>query len=148
MEKQLLNVRNASVSHCVKNSSLTIIWNNLGLSNYKQYEKEAWIKKKKKKNNTCYNFKRNYVVSYSKESSYSYAFVTSLNNSIVLGRIFFWTFIERCFLCFFLNSRFLLINLIRQTKLFQMILSDKFLKQSDTETFLKFNSCFSTEFER
>ena len=27
-----------------------------------------------------------------------------------------------------------------------MILSDKFLKESDTETFLKFNSCFSTEY--
>ena len=35
VEKQLLNFRNAFVSHCIKNSSLTIIWNNLGLSNYK-----------------------------------------------------------------------------------------------------------------
>ena len=32
VEKQLLNFRNASVSHCFRNSSLTIIWNNLGLS--------------------------------------------------------------------------------------------------------------------
>ena len=31
-EKQLLNFRNASVSHCFRNSSLTITWNNLGLS--------------------------------------------------------------------------------------------------------------------
>ena len=37
---------------------------------------------------------------------------------------------------------------IRQTKLFQMIVSDEFLKQRDTEAFLKFDSCFSTEFER
>ena len=29
-----------------------------------------------------------------------------------------------------------------------MIVSDEFLKQCDTEAFLKFNSCFSTEFER
>ena len=27
---RLLNFRNASVSHCFRNSSLTIIWNNLG----------------------------------------------------------------------------------------------------------------------
>ena len=38
-------------------------------------------------------------------------------------------------------------DLFDRPKLFQMILSDKFLKQSDTETFLKFNNCFSTEFE-
>ena len=37
---------------------------------------------------------------------------------------------------------------IRQPKLFQMIVSDEFLKQCDTEAFLKFNSCFSTEFAR
>ena len=29
-----------------------------------------------------------------------------------------------------------------------MIVSDEFLKQCDTEAFFKFNSCFSTEFER
>ena len=29
-----LNFKNASVSHCFRNSSLTIIWNNLDLSNY------------------------------------------------------------------------------------------------------------------
>ena len=37
--KQLLNFRNASVSHCFGNSSLTIVWNNLGLSNYKRMER-------------------------------------------------------------------------------------------------------------
>ena len=31
-------------------------------------------------------------------------------------------------------------------KLFQMIVSDQFLKQRETEAFLKLNSCFSTEF--
>ena len=39
-EKQLSNFRNVSVSHCFKNSSMTIIWNNLGLS-YQMYEKES-----------------------------------------------------------------------------------------------------------
>ena len=29
-----------------------------------------------------------------------------------------------------------------------MIVSDEFLIQCDTEAFLKFNSCFSSEFER
>ena len=33
-------------------------------------------------------------------------------------------------------------------KLFQMIVSDEFLKQCETEAFLKFNSSFSTEFAR
>ena len=40
VEKQLLSFRNASVSHCFRNSSLTIIWNNLGLSNYKRMNLE------------------------------------------------------------------------------------------------------------
>ena len=31
-------------------------------------------------------------------------------------------------------------------KLSQMIVSDEFLKQCETEAFLKFNGCFSTEF--
>ena len=39
VEKRLLNFRNASVSHCFRNSSLTIIWNNLGLSNYKRMKR-------------------------------------------------------------------------------------------------------------
>ena len=55
------------MSHCVRNSSLTIIWNNLGLSNYKHIKRKLGLKKKTDKN-TCYNFKRNYVVPYSKES--------------------------------------------------------------------------------
>ena len=50
---------------------------------------------------------------------------------------------------FFLNSRFLFIYLWQdRPKLFQMIVSNEFLKQRDTEAFLKFDSCFSTEFER
>ena len=36
VEKQPLNFRNASVSHCFRNSSLTIIWNNLSMCNYKR----------------------------------------------------------------------------------------------------------------
>ena len=55
----------AYVSHCVKNSSLTIVWNNLGLSNYKHMKRKLGLKNKQK---TCYNFKRNYVVPYSKEN--------------------------------------------------------------------------------
>ena len=33
--KLVLNFRNASVAHCFRNLSLTVIWNNSGLSNYK-----------------------------------------------------------------------------------------------------------------
>ena len=40
VEKQLLNFRNASVSHCFRNSSRTVIWNNLGLSNYKRMKRK------------------------------------------------------------------------------------------------------------
>ena len=64
VEKQLLNFRNASVSHCFRNSSLTIIWNNLGLSNYRCMKTNLEFRKK----NTCYNSKRNYSIPCSKES--------------------------------------------------------------------------------
>ena len=46
VEKQLLNFRNASVSHCFRNLSLTIIWNNLGLSNYKRIKRNLEFRKK------------------------------------------------------------------------------------------------------
>ena len=89
VETQLLHFKNASVSHCFRNSSLTIIWNNLGLSNYNCMKKEAWIKKKTTAKNTCYNFKKELFSSlFKRGSSYSNAFVASLNHSIVLGRIF------------------------------------------------------------
>ena len=48
VEKQLLNFRNASVSHCCRISSLTIIWDNLGLPNYKRMKKNLEFRK-----NTC-----------------------------------------------------------------------------------------------
>ena len=51
VEKQLLSFRNASVSRCFRNSSLTIIWNNLGLSNYKSMKRNLEFRKK----HTCYN---------------------------------------------------------------------------------------------
>ena len=86
VEKQLLNFWNASVLHCFRNSSLTIIWNNLGLSNYKHMKRNLEFRKR----NTCYNSKG--------ESSCSDAFVESPKHSIVLGRIFCWAFIKRCFL--------------------------------------------------
>ena len=47
VEKQLLNFRNASVSQCFRNSSLAIIWNNLGLSNYKRMKRNINFEKKK-----------------------------------------------------------------------------------------------------
>ena len=46
VEKQLLNFRNASVSHCFRNSLLTIIWNNLDLSNYKRMKKNLEFREK------------------------------------------------------------------------------------------------------
>ena len=47
VEKQLFNFKNASVPHCFRNSSLTIIWNNLGLSYYKCMEEILNLQKKK-----------------------------------------------------------------------------------------------------
>ena len=64
VEKQPLSFRNASVSHCFRNSSLTIIWSNLGQSNYKRMKRNLEFRKK----NSCYNSKRNYSVPYSEES--------------------------------------------------------------------------------
>ena len=62
-EKQLLNFRNGSVSHCSRNLSLTVIWNNLGLSNYKCLKTNLEFRK-----NIFCNSKRNYSVPLSKES--------------------------------------------------------------------------------
>ena len=62
VEKQLLNFRNASVSHCFRNSSLTIIWKNLGLSNYKRMKRKLGLKK-----TLVIISKRKYLVPYSKE---------------------------------------------------------------------------------
>ena len=45
-EKRVLNFRNASVLHCFRNSSLTIIWNNLGLSNYKRMKRNLEFRKR------------------------------------------------------------------------------------------------------
>ena len=83
VNKQLKSFRNASVSHCFRNSSLTIIWNDFGLSDYKRMKRNLQFRK-----NTCYNSKRNYLVPCSKESPLTSTFVASLNHSIVLGRIF------------------------------------------------------------
>ena len=68
VEKQLLNFRNASVSHRFTNSSLTIIWNNLALSKYKRMSRNLEFRRR---NNTCYNSRRNYSVPNSKESPLS-----------------------------------------------------------------------------
>ena len=48
--KDLLNFRNASVSHCFRNSSLAIIWNNLGLSYYKRIKRNLEDEKSNSKN--------------------------------------------------------------------------------------------------
>ena len=45
VEKYLLNFRNASVSHCFGNLSLTIILNNLGLPNYKHMKRNLEFRK-------------------------------------------------------------------------------------------------------
>ena len=45
VEKQLLNFKSASVSHCFRNSSLTIISNNLGLSNYNRMKRKLGLNK-------------------------------------------------------------------------------------------------------
>ena len=47
VEKQLLNFKNASVSHCFRNLSLTIIWKTLGLSNYKRMKRDLEFREKK-----------------------------------------------------------------------------------------------------
>ena len=107
-----------SVSHCVSNSSLTIIWNNPGLSDYKHMKRKFGLKKNTNKN-TCYYFKRNYVVPYSKESHLTLMHLWHLSTIPS-----FWVeyFAERLlkdvsYMFFFLNSGFLLINLIRQTQI-------------------------------
>ena len=46
VEKRVLHFRNASVSHCFRNLSLTIIWNNVGLSYYKRMKKNLEFGKK------------------------------------------------------------------------------------------------------
>ena len=41
-------LHHGSASHCFRNSSLTIIWNNLGLSNYKLMKRNPGFRKKHK----------------------------------------------------------------------------------------------------
>ena len=45
VEKQRSNFRSASFSHCFRNLSLTIIWKNLSLSNYKRMKKNLKFRK-------------------------------------------------------------------------------------------------------
>ena len=104
--KQLLNFKNVSVSHCFRNSSLTIIWSNLSLSNYNRMKRKLGLKKQQQEH-TCFNFRKElFSPLFKRESSFSNAFVAPLNHSIVLGRIFCWTFIERCFLKYVFFSKF------------------------------------------
>ena len=46
IEKQVLNSRNASVSHCFRNLSLDIIWKKLGLSSYTPMKRNLEFRKK------------------------------------------------------------------------------------------------------
>ena len=46
VKEQLFNFRSASASHCFRNSSLPIIWNNLDLSNYKRIKRNLEFRKK------------------------------------------------------------------------------------------------------
>ena len=108
-QSKWLNFRNASVSHCFRKSLLTIIWNNLGLSDYKHMKK-------------ILNLEKNHLLQFKKElfsplfirvSPCSNAFVTSFNLTIILERIVLIS-IERYFLkyvFYFINSRFFLICL-------------------------------------
>ena len=48
VEKQVLNLRNTSFSHCFRNSSLTVIWNNLRLFNYKRIKINLEFGRKKR----------------------------------------------------------------------------------------------------
>ena len=58
--KQLFNFRNASVSHCLRNSLLTIIWNNLRLSNYKRIKRNLEFRKNAHiKETSLYNVQQN-----------------------------------------------------------------------------------------
>ena len=66
-----LNFKNASVSHSFRYSSLTIIWNNLDLSNYNRMKRKLGLKKNNNKNTPVVISKRNYLVPYSKESPLS-----------------------------------------------------------------------------
>ena len=84
VEKQLLNFSNASVSHYFRNLSLTIIWNNLGLSDYKRMERNLEFREK----NLLWFQKELISPLLERESSCFDAFVASLNHSMVLGRIF------------------------------------------------------------
>ena len=126
--KTLLNFKNASVSHCFRNSSLTIIWNNLGLSNYNRMKRKLGLKKKKTTKTTCYNFK--------KELS-STLFIRE--SRLALIHLWHLSTIPSFWAAYFAE---------RLLKVFQMIVSDEFLKQRDTKAFLKFDGCFSAEFER
>ena len=61
VEKQLLNIRNAFVSHhCFINSSVSVIQYNLGMSNYKRMIRPRNLQFRKK--DACYNPKRNYSI--------------------------------------------------------------------------------------
>ena len=59
VEKQLSNFRNASVSRCFKNSSLTIIWNNLSLSYHKCMKRNLEFRKKHFKKHLSINVQQN-----------------------------------------------------------------------------------------
>ena len=124
------------LSHTVRfQKFVIIIWNNLGLSNYKLMNWNLEFRKK------------NHLLKFKKElfSSLfiSRPFLRSGKNNLL--NFYKKMFLKMC--VFFSNLRFLFVRLyLDRPKLFPMIVSDEFLKQCETEAFLKLNSCFSTEF--
>ena len=114
------------MSHCFRNSSLTIIWNNLGLSNYNCMKRKLELKKNNNNNNknTVIISKRNYLLPYLKESWLALMHLWNLS-TIPL----FWVehFAKR---------------LLKGVSKGVIERCDEFLKQRDTEAFLKFDSCF------
>ena len=85
----------------------------MGLSNYKRMKRKLGLKKNLQKTPVIIS-KRNCLLPYSRESHLTLMHLWHLNHSIILGRIFCLTFIERCFLKygFFLNSTCVLLQLV------------------------------------
>ena len=109
VKKQLLNFRNASVSHCFRNSSLTIIWNNLGLSNYKRIKRNLEFRKKKHfKKHPFINVQQNILLG-------TLDWLRGATNALEQEDSLLNKALNNSFLnynrCFFFNSRLLFIRL-------------------------------------
>ena len=85
--KNSYSISKTLLCHSFRNSTLTIIWNNLGLSNYNRMKRKLVLKKKA---TPVIISKRNYLVPYSKEIPLTlmHLWHLSTDSAIVLGRIF------------------------------------------------------------